>query len=99
MHPTLGDYTFIDAIARGWGIAMTCRACGAAQRWSDAVLEERFGRSLDVPVAALTGRLRCPCGGREVAVYYYQANARDTGPSAFIGVAEREAALRAAAGA
>jgi hypothetical protein len=69
----LGTATFLSAIARGWGLAVKCGACGHEVRWTDRELFRRFGDRLDTAVSRLRPRLVCQCGHRTLILYFYNS--------------------------
>jgi len=96
MDPQTADYTFLTAIARGWGLAIRCHACDQERRWTDKDLEERFGSRVETRVANLRAALVCGCGGRSVTLSFYQAGGRDTSAATGVDVEEKERKLRGA---
>lgn len=60
-------------LARGWSLAICCRACPRLAEWTPPELEQRFGDRLDARIADIGAWLSCRgdggCGSRDVAVF------------------------------
>ena len=69
----VGDDTVETYLAKGWSLAICCKACERLVEWAPAELAARFPHPEAVRIAALVPRLRCQgeggCGGDEIAVF------------------------------
>lgn len=69
----IGDDTLQTFLAKGFSLAICCRACPRLIEWTPPQLLERFGSRLELRIADLAARLVCTgkdgCGSRDVAVF------------------------------
>jgi len=69
----VGEDTVETYLAKGWSLAICCKACTRLVEWTPPELAERFGDRTGVRIAAIAERLSCAgdegCGSREVAVF------------------------------
>ncbi|HEY3949599.1 hypothetical protein [Phenylobacterium sp.] len=60
-------------LARGYSLAICCRACDRLTEWTPPDLCERFEKTPDLPVRAIAARLRCAgaggCGSSDIVVW------------------------------
>lgn len=65
---TVGDY-----LAKGWSLAICCKACPRLIEWTSPDLARRFGERPGLRIADLVPRLTCAgedgCGSNEIAVF------------------------------
>jgi len=65
---SVGDY-----LAKGWSLAICCKACERLVEWTPPELARRFADRPGTPIAALVERLSCAgetgCGSKEIAVF------------------------------
>jgi len=69
----VGDDTIGGYLAKGWSLAICCKACARLVEWTPPELDRRFGGRPHLRIAAVVERLAClgdgSCGSREVAVF------------------------------
>lgn len=69
----VGDDTVGDYLAKGWSLAICCKACERLVEWTPPDLARRLGTRPGVRIADIAGRLSCMgaggCGSRDVAVF------------------------------
>ena len=73
-HPgQAGADTVADYLAKGWSLAMGCKACERLVEWTPPELAARYAAPERVRIADLARRLRCRgdagCGSDQVAVF------------------------------
>lgn len=65
---TVGDY-----LAKGWSLAICCKACERLVEWTPPELARRFGDQPRVRIAVIVERLSCAgehgCGSKEIAAF------------------------------
>ena len=69
----VGDDTIATYLAKGWSLAICCKACARLVEWTPPKLREMLGAPEAVRLADLVPRLACKgeggCGSDEVAVF------------------------------
>lgn len=69
----VGDDTVADYLAKGWSLAICCKACERLVEWTPPELARRFGDRPQVRIAAVIARLACAgetgCGSKEIAAF------------------------------
>lgn len=69
----VGDDTVGDYLAKGWSLAICCKACERLVEWTPPELARRYGDRPKVRIAAIAERLSCAgeagCGSKEIAVF------------------------------
>jgi len=69
----VGDDTVASYLAKGWSLAICCKACTRLVEWAPPELDRRFGDQPHLRIAAILERLTCAgedgCGSREIAVF------------------------------
>jgi hypothetical protein len=60
-------------LAKGWSLAICCKACPRLVEWTPPELQRRFGDRPGLRIATIAERLACAgeggCGSDEVAVF------------------------------
>lgn len=82
----VGDDTVATYLAKGWSLAICCKACERLVEWTPPELQARFGDRLGLRIADLVPRLACAgpegCGSREIAVFPRLYDGASSPPSA-----------------
>src|SRR5688500_2745210 len=69
----VGTDTVADYLAKGWSLAICCKACERLVEWTPPQLATRFATPPRLKIADLVPRLACKgeggCGSDEVAVF------------------------------
>lgn len=69
----VGDDTVETYLAKGWSLAICCRACPRLIEWTPPELAKRFGDRPGLKIAMIAERLTCSgeagCGSHDVAVF------------------------------
>lgn len=78
------DRTIRGLLAKGFSLAICCKACPRMIEWTPPELLRRFETKLDLRLADLVPRLSCSgdegCGSREVAVFPHLYDGRWSSP-------------------